>query len=56
MTIDNAVSAYEFASDFDISNPTDSLSLIMDLYNDEEVESVDSSALDTFLSYFDAAA
>ena len=52
LTIDNAVSTYEFVSDFDISNPLDSLALLTELSTntDGEYTAVDSSYVDTLLS------
>ncbi len=53
LTIDNAVSAYDFASDFDISDPLDSLSLLTELSTntDGDYDAVDSSIVDGLLSF-----
>jgi len=48
LTIDNAVSAYEFASDFDISDPLSSLALLTELATN--TDAVDSSYIETLLS------
>ena len=53
LTMDNAVNAYTFASDFDITELGDVLGLLSDLANNENVESVDSSVLDDFSRYWD---
>lgn len=52
LTIDNAVNAYDFASNFDISNPLDSLALLTELSTntDGNYTAVDPSYVETLLS------
>lgn len=51
-TVDNAVSAYTFASNFDLSNPADTLALLSELTTntDNNYTMVDSSTLNTILN------